>query len=739
MADKKNHLWIPAQEVTDVPKSPTGRNKDYGVTPSEHGQKLSQGLQEILKIFERFKASDSLSEEDLVTFKVVLQDGEDFASRRQLIEDEGMKINAVKDKNHAVVTAKRDVFGTLQQRVSRYRDEGRKKDFQYIAGFEPFRAADKKTNDLVRFFKENPDKLSIDVQMMLLPDLSPEVRDRVQEKIEKKIVEKNGKIQDEPYHLTDGTAIIRAMVSVSSIDELSDDQGIYKVERTAFFQHMAPSAISTFKTGPQLEPGTNIDELPIVVVLDDGVDLPDSISSVVPVHWLATGVNKTSIFGGHGTPVASRAVFADLGMHIGDTYLSPRAKIVDATIIDTGRTPGNIVLQRIQEAVAEFAPIAKIFNFSYNADVPIEGDDMSVLGSELDLLCRAHHIKFVLSAGNHKLVFSEDNLKDIIDDDDSKIAEPADAMLGIAVGAVVGQTHPGSVSKMNEISPYSRRGPGFAGFYKPDITAYGATQYKNGMVPPDPYSLCLSKTGYCAMAGTSFTAPTVAGDLAQVFTSVPDGDIELAQALLYNGAIPLYDRAGIEQEEIDLAGNLYGRGLSSPENSMYSSENKVTFIHSGTMNRLNKKRVKFHIPKVLADTKVKRGENKARVTVTCIAQPPIDRTKGSEYSAAYISASIHRLNSKGNNVVDNPSVSDNRNKWDTCYHFSNEFSAFASGDWEIWLELFTRWGVSDDDEIPYSLVITVEDLTESGNMYTEIVKETAGRFTPVQSTRVSVR
>lgn len=187
MSDKKNHLWIPAQEVTDVPKSPTARNKDYGVTPSEHGQKLSQGLQEILKIFERFKASDSLSEEDLVTFKVILQAGEDFASRRKLIEYEGMKINAVKDRNHAVVTAKRDVFGTLQQRVSRYRDEGRKKDFQYIAGFEPFRAADKKTNDLVRFFKENPDELSIDVQMMLLPDLSPEVRDRVQEKIEKKL------------------------------------------------------------------------------------------------------------------------------------------------------------------------------------------------------------------------------------------------------------------------------------------------------------------------------------------------------------------------------------------------------------------------------------------------------------------------------------------------------------------------------------------------------------------------
>lgn len=125
--------------------------------------------------------------------------------------------------------------------------------------------------------------------------------------------------------------------------------------------------------------------------------------------------------------------------------------------------------------------------------------------------------------------------------------------------------------------------------------------------------------------------------------------------------VPLYDRTAITQEELDLAGNMFGRGLSSPENSMHSSEDRVTFLNSGTMNRLTKKRVKFHIPSAIAGLKVKRGEKKIRVTVTCIAQPPVDRTRGSEYSAAYISASIHRLNSKGVNVVDNPSISDNRN------------------------------------------------------------------------------
>lgn len=741
MGDEKNklHLWIPEQEITDIDKKPTGRGNDYGVDYAVHGKGLSDGLKNVLDIFQKLKAGDSLCDEDIITFQVILQEKEDIANTKKFIEDEGLKINAVRDKRHAIVSAPKDVFGTLRQRVDRYRDEGTKKDFQLIEGFVPFTGAEKKAGTLVRYFQEHPDELSVDVQMMLLPEMDVDMQERVKTKLAEKITEKNGIIEGTPYHLTDGTAIIRAMVSVNTLDEISEDPGIYRIEQTTFFHNMAPNSVAPLSKKLQLSPEVDINNLPVVVVLDDGVNLPSELDDVVPVHWQATGCSKTSGWGGHGTPVASRVLFEDLGLHVRDPFLTPRARIIDAQIADSKSTAGNVMLQRIQEAVATFAPVAKIFNFSYNAGTPIDGDQMSIIGCEMDMLCRKYHIKFVVSAGNHRLVFSEDNLKDIIEDDDSRIAEPADAMLGITVGAVVGITHPRSVSKENEIAPYSRKGPGFCGFYKPDLVAYGATQLKDGSVPLDPYALCLTNTGICALPGTSFTTPTVAGDLAQILSVTPNEDIFLAQALLYNGAQPLYDRTKVTQEEVELAGNLYGRGLSSPRESMYSSEDKVSFLHTGSMNRLTKKRVKFHIPSVIAETKVKRGEKKVRVTVTCLAHPPVDRNKGSEYSAAYISASIHRLNSNGKNVVDNPAVSDNRNKWDTCYHFTNEFGSFESGDWEVWLELFTRWGIKDDEEIPYSLVITVEDLTEAGNLYSEIVRESAGRFMPVETVRISVR
>ncbi len=741
--DKKSHLWIPEEEISTHPRDPQARSKDYGLSHTEHGQKLSKGLDEVVSFLTRVQKSSSLSSDDLMTFKVILQEEEDFADQQKFIEKEGMKITAVKDARHAIVTTHKDVFENLRNRVNRYRDKGIKKEFQYIDGFEPFTAEDKKTLSMIRNFQKHPDLLTVDVQIMLLPDLKESKQDEYTKKIVNRLIAEKGKIEGEPYKLTDGTPIIRAIVSPSSLNDILDDPIIYRVEETNFFLSAAPSAVNQYDKTLQLEPGININDLPTVVVLDNGVRMPNGLKAVVPVHWTPKkdkNWKQIPNFGDHGTAVASKVAFGnDLKVQFRNGNFVPRAKIIDAAVMD-GSVSTDVLIKRIKEAVEEFSSVAKIYNLSANVTKEtIAGDRMSFLGCELDLLSNKYGIRFVISAGNHNLYRSEDDLESITGDDDARISEPADAMLGITVGAVVGVEHAGSLSKKNEIAPYSRKGPGFQGCYKPDLVAYGATVLRDGTVPTDEYSLMIHPDGIYPDAGTSFTAPVVAGDLAQLLTIVPNEDIGLAEALLFNGAVRMYDIKGVDQKTVDFATSLFGRGLSSPENSMFSSENRVSFVHSGTLNRRTKKHVKFHIPQPLANAKIGKGIDKACVTVTCLAQPPVDQTKGTEYSAAYISASLHRLNSNGNLVTDNPSVSENRTKWNTCYHFSNNFSAFSSGSWEVWLELITRWGIEDDEEIPYSIVITVDDLTVSDSMYSEIIKETAGRYTPVQPVRVTVR
>jgi hypothetical protein len=115
------HLWIPEQEIDNVDKTPQSRSNQYDLQHDEHGQKLSQGLQSVVDYFRRLQASDSIDEQDLITFKVILQDKEDFSAQKDFIEKEGLKINAVKDKTHAIVSAPRDVFGAVSREVRNFR------------------------------------------------------------------------------------------------------------------------------------------------------------------------------------------------------------------------------------------------------------------------------------------------------------------------------------------------------------------------------------------------------------------------------------------------------------------------------------------------------------------------------------------------------------------------------------------------------------------------------------------
>ena len=150
------------------------------------------------------------------------------------------------------------------------------------------------------------------------------------------------------------------------------------------------------------------------------------------------------------------------------------------------------------------------------------------------------------------------------------------------------------------------------------------------------------------------------------------------------------------------------------------------------MKKKNKERVRFYMPTLQESAK---GNNNTMVTVTCITDSPIDQSKGEQYLGACITATLHKSS-------DSPAVqtiSDNKGKWDTCVHFSKPFSRFSGGLWEVWLDLFTKWEVDEELEIPYYLVITIEDMTQTNNIYEAIIQESAGRFRPIQSIRIPVK
>ena len=754
--DFRPHLLITEDDVEILDSKKQAWSKDLGLDRMQHGTKLSTGLQEIVDAYTRVQGMDSLRDEDIRLFEVVLQEGEKFSNKtlREFLEQEGMTITSVRDSRHAIVSSPKAKFASLQQRVGNYRDNKRSNQkFQYIDSFH-FPDPVEKQAPSIKEMLERDATFPLDVEIMeqLLPKgTNPQVQVRAEERLMELIQKKQGVIQSDPYELSDGTRIVRAEIPLGKLAEISGDTIVSHVAPTGFY---ATSPMYTVPAQAQviLDPNVSIDELPIVAVLDTGVDFPPDLEPLIIEHWVPTGAAPGDKK--HGTNVASKVVFENIGKQLASGVLTPRARIIDCNIrgLDpVSKKPNrpdlicnSTMIARIKEAVLRFKDITRIFNLSSSEENPIQGDEISILGYELDVLSIQYGVKFTISAGNHYLYRSQNSLEDILQDDDIRIAAPSDSMLNISVGAIVGTEHKVGLSRQFDIAPYSRIGPGFKGFRKPDIVSYAGTMTKNDFVPPDDYAMMLASGGQWAFeAGTSFTAPTVAGDLAEISQSVPNQDILMSEALLYHGAeMPISEVAKkkITRDENAFYGNIYGRGISNPIVSMFSTAHRVTFLHRGTMNKKFKQHAKFLMPSV-CDTQfdMSKRDKKIKVTVTCVTQPPIDKTKGADYLGAYINASLHSRNGNDKLVTNNPSESDGRKDWDTCFHFDQFFSSFHGGDWEVWLELHTRYDVEDNQEIDYALAITIEDLTQSLNLYDSVLNEAQNRFPAVQLVRLPVR
>lgn len=735
--ENKPHLIIPDSDVITSPRPIGYKRAKYRINHARHGAKLSKNLIHIRNSFDKLK-SDSLKKEKIMIFQVALQKAEDFSAQKKFIEGEEMTINVVKDKRNAIVSIPEEKITYLETRVGRYQKENKKKDFKLIDKFEAFTSKDKKTPSLIEHMKEVDDKEPIDVEVTLLPQIHPDVLPLIKESIMEKL-RKDSKKEVTSYELSDGTAIIGSSLTKRAINRIAKDSAVYMIKQTTYVHNeISASAIPLQKNAYEIDPDVQLDSLPIVVVLDNGVSLPEYLEKLVVEHWRAKNIGSTTKFGDHGTLVASRVMFADLGDQLNETYLRPRAKVIDALIADDrDKMPLDEIIPNIKEAVARFGEISKIFVLPYNGKTPISGSSISDLAYELDLLSWEHKVKFVISSGNHEVFTRLSNIDNIVKDPLSRIAMPAESIHGITVGAILGTTDSRCIGRENDVAPYSRVGPGFNDLMKPDLVAYGGAMLPNGKALfSDNHAVCFGSSGPTPDAGTSYTAPTVAGDLAEVSKAVPNEDLLLAEALLFNRAkFPVsWDDKSLD-DRIHLS-NLYGRGISSPKACMHSLENKVSFLYRGTIKKLTTQRIKFYIPEAIKEN-IKRGTEKLKITVTCLSHPKVDRSKPMDYIMSCVSASLHKLNENGVLRSDNPSGSEGRDDWAICHHFSKKISVFESGDWEVWLEGHSRHG--NDEEIPYALVITVEDLQEENKLHSAIINETGNRYTVQTQWRAKVR
>ncbi|MFJ7951138.1 S8 family serine peptidase [Lysinibacillus sp. NPDC096418] len=336
-----------------------------------------------------------------------------------------------------------------------------------------------------------------------------------------------------------------------------------------------------------------------------------------------------------------------------------------------------------------------------------------------------------------------DNLTDIIDDDEARVSAPGENFLGLTVGAITRENHPLSISRAKELSPFSRIGLGFCGTTKPDLTYPGGNIFiseNKHFIAGNSAAYVINKYGFLeAEFGTSFSAPIAAADLAILTQDIPGGNPLVAKALLLHHAelsSPMFNLQ-INQQE-DICQKLYGKGIGNGYNSKYSQSGRATYIRAGKMSRLIKERVQFYMPTTLSGYS-KRKTSIANVKVTCLCLPPVSSNKGYEYLRAYIDTSFHCINSNGNDETRNPQGKQGREKWHNIHHFSQVFSTFNPGDWQIWLQLYSKPEIQNDTEIEYVLIVTIEDLSGyNADIYGGIETEAFGRFHVLNEVREEV-
>ena len=710
MKYNKEHLWIPDNEVDVEKKTNKAVTQKPEIQFEVHGKSLSKSLSTISKGIRTDVDDGPLS--DIVIFRVKTIQQKKVQDSKEIFDSGGMELMAVRNNHDALVSTTRKGFEKLVGKVSDYAHNGYGKSrYDYVDDFCPNVGKDKITPKLKTELDQEL-RNSLMLQMVLVPKLETEGYDRLMADIEETVVSNEGAIVG-TCALTDGTRIISATIPADTIDLFEDNPFIYRID-------MAESASihdygSSVRDLDELKLDTtiNADNLPIVVVLDSGIKFPPQFSHLVIDHWIPEEFDGGDC--NHGTCVATKVVFGYIGEQISAGIMTPRARVIDCNIIEEKAAVTELI-PRIRKAVEKYHKISKVFSMSINTDDPIDGDTISIFGAEIDSISSKYGVQFIISAGNHHIWEQSDSLSEIIDDSDSKLSSPGDSLHSVIVGSIVGAEHERCISRKGEIAPYSRIGPGFKGTLKPDVCAYGGAVSKSMGVLCDQYSATVCPDKITDKVGTSFSAPIVAGDFAILTNAIPDNNILLARALMYHHATPCWKEQWLDEDSLQGYNNLYGRGLVNLDRCLKSSESSVTFIRCGKISRGCKEKVRFYMPPSASEL---HSRGQFRVSVTCVSKPILDQNKGAEYVGAYVKVALRKATNKDELGYVNSKVR-NAEKWDVCQQRMNPFMTVVPGDWEIHLEASSRWE-KKDEQIPYALVITLEDTTHTRDLYSEIL------------------
>lgn len=315
-------------------------------------------------------------------------------------------------------------------------------------------------------------------------------------------------------------------------------------------------------------------EYPVVGVIDSGV----CQKSTALAPWVVARedyVPRALQDNMHGTMVAGLIAGSKILNNQDDRFPEARAKILDVAVFEKNSQLQEDILVSIIEEVVPKYPNIKVWNLSLGSSQPTHPSEFSDFACFLDEMHDRYGCLFVIASGNHSHLQQWPGIRSTHGAD--RVSSPGDSIRAITVGSIANKHHSNSLSKTEEPSPFSRRGPGPCYIPKPEVSHYGGNCTAKKICAQTGILSVGPNNALCESVGTSFATPLVSSQAAVLWNYLQEqgGQCtpERVKALLIHSALLTTD--AVTSETL----NFYGFGKTQDVmESLYCNPNSITLM-----------------------------------------------------------------------------------------------------------------------------------------------------------------
>ncbi|MGN8009444.1 S8 family anti-phage peptidase IteS [Acinetobacter sp. 22301] len=483
-------------------------------------------------------------------------------------------------------------------------------------------------------------------------------------------------------------------------------------------------------------------DYPVVGVIDSGVCPNNTLLSpwvVARESYVPSGLEDYN----HGTMVAGLIVNSKALNHNDHRFPSSQAKIVDVNVFP--RSSVGISEDDLISAIAEVIPKypeVKIWNLSLGASNPVGETDFSDLACFLDEMHDKYQCLFIIAAGNQSDNSCWPTMDNIASLAKNRLSSPADSVRGLTVGSLAHKDTPLTLVRNEDVSPFSRIGPGPCFIPKPEITHYGGNNCINGNFTQTGVISLGPNNTLCENIGTSFATPIVSSLAAEIYHFLSYNKSEkvtpeMVKALLIHSAL-------ISNTKKVSATNLHYYGFGRPQNitdTLYCESNSITLFFNVDVRHggFEFEKVPFPMASCLLTSD---GKFKGEILMTLVYSPLTDKSFASEYCRTNVDVGMGSYDfneEKGKNEFHSlvPATPDDINeryevsqiehgfKWSPVKAYYKRFPRGTGVEtWRLKMKVMRR----AEEDMPQTaqnaiLVLTIRSLDPELPVYNEMIQE----------------